>query len=58
MEYRTLSQIFSRLYLHIFLFRVGLLMLISSFFMALAILWPSIPMILKLFTVVMWSAVF
>ena len=59
MEKRTLSQICGRLYLPTFLFRVGLLTLIYIVsFMALAILCPSLPIILKLSTVFVWPVVF
>ena len=59
MENRNLSQICGRLYLPIFLFRVGLLTqkYIASL-MALAIMCPSLPIILKLSAVVVWSVVF
>ena len=50
---------FGRFYLPTFLFRVGLLTLIYiASFMALAILCPSLPIILKLSTVVVWPVVF
>ena len=59
MENRTLSQMCGRLYLAIFLFRVGLLTLIYiSSFMALTILCSSLPIVLKLSTVVVWPVVF
>ena len=59
MENRTLSQMCGRFYLQIFLFRVGLLTLIFiASFMALAILCPSLPIILKLSTVFVWPVVF
>ena len=59
MENRTLSQMSGRFYLPMFLFRVGLLtpMYIASF-KALAIFYPSLPIILKLSTVVVWPVVF
>ena len=54
MENRTLSQMCGRLHLPIFIFRVWLLTLIYiAFYMALAILCPSLPIILKLSTVVL-----
>ena len=58
-ENRTLSQMCGRLHMQIFLLRVGLLtlMYIASF-MTLAIFCPSLPIILKLFTVVVWAVVF
>ena len=57
-EYRTLSQIYDRLYWPVFLFRVELFNLkyITSF-MNLALLCPSLPMILKVSTIVMWPVV-
>ena len=58
-ENRTLSQMCGRLYLPIFLVRVRLLTLIYiASFMALAILFPSLPIIMKLSTVVVWPVVF
>ena len=55
MENRTLYQMHGSLYLPTFLFRVGLLTLIFiASFMALAILCPSLPIILKLSTVILW----
>ena len=57
-EYRTLSQICGRLYLSIFLFRVGLFTdIYPASFKALAILCPSLPMILKFLTDVVWPVV-
>ena len=58
MENRTLSQMCGRLYLAIFLFRVGLLILIYiASFMALAVLCSSLPIILKLSTaIVFWCS--
>ena len=59
MEYRTLSQMYCRLYLPIFLFRIGLFTLIyRDSFIGLAILCPSVLMILKLSTANMWLVVF
>ena len=57
-ENKTLSQMCGRLYLPISLLRVGLLtlMYIASF-MALAIFCPSLSIILKLSTVVVWPVV-
>ena len=50
MEYRILSKICGRLYLPIFLIKVGLFILIFiTFFMALAILCPTLTLILKFF---------
>ena len=59
MENRTLSQMCGRLYLPIFLLRVGLvtLMYIASF-ITLAIFGPSLPIILKFLTAVEWLVVF
>ena len=59
MEYNTLSQRCGRLYFSIFLFRVGLftLMYMASL-IALAILWPSLPMILKFSTAFVWLMLF
>ena len=55
MEYRTLSQICGRLYFPMFLFRVGLFTLTYMVsLMALAILFHSLPMILKFSTHVVW----
>ena len=57
-ENRTLSQLCGRLYLPIFLFRVGLLTLIyMASLIALAKLYPSLHIIWKLSTVV-WPLVF
>ena len=48
MENRTLSQMCGRLYLPIFLLRIGLSTLMyNAFFMALATFCPSLPIILK-----------
>ena len=59
MENRSLPQMCGRLYLPIFLLRVGLLTLIYiASFMALAIFCPSLPIITKLSTVVVWPVVF
>ena len=59
MENRTLSQIFGRLYLPIFLLRVGLLTLMYiAYFMALVIFWPSLLIILKCCTVVVRPVIF
>ena len=58
-ENRTLSQMSGRLYLPIFILRVGLLILMYiASFMALAIFCPSLPIILKLSIAVMWSVIF
>ena len=59
MENRILSQICGRLYFPIFLFRVGLftLMYIDSL-MVLARLFSSLPIIMKLFSVVSWPLLF
>ena len=53
MEYRILCQMCGRLYFPIFLFRIGLftLMYMDSL-MVLARLFPSLPIILKLFSVI------
>ena len=59
MEYRTLSLICGRLYFPMFLFRVGLFTLMNmASLMALGMLFLSLPMITKFFTVVMWSLLF
>ena len=59
MANRSLFQMCGRLYLPIFLLRAGLLTLIYiASLMALAILWPSLPMILKFYTVGMWPVIF
>ena len=59
MENRTLSQMCGRLYLPIFLLRVGLLTLMYTVsFMALAIFCPSLLIILKFSTVVVWPVIF
>ena len=59
MANRTLFQMCGRLYLPMFLFRVGLLPLMyMACLMALAILWPSLAMILKFSTIVMWPVMF
>ena len=59
MEDRTLSQMCGRLYLPKFLLRVGLLtlMYIASF-IALAIFWPSLLIILKFSTVIVLPVIF
>ena len=58
-ENRTLFQMCGRLYFSTSLFRVGLLTLIySASFMAPAILCPSLPIILKLSSVVVSPVVF
>ena len=57
MKYRTLAQMCDRLYLCIFLFRVGLLTLIYSFFYGSSHIVPSLSMVWKLSTV-MWPVVF
>ena len=58
-ENRTLSQMCGRLYSPILLLRVGLLTLMYiTPFMALAIFCPSLSIILKLSSVVMWPVVF
>ena len=58
-EKRTFFQMCGRLYLPIFLLRVGLLtlMYIASF-MALAIFCPSLHIVLKFSTVVVWPVIF
>ena len=58
MENRTLSQMCGKLYLPIYLLRVGLvtLMYIASF-MALATFCPSLLIIMKFFTVVVWPVI-
>ena len=59
MENRTLFQMCGRLYLPTFLFRVGLLTLIYfASFMAVPILCPSLPIIFKFSTAVVWPVVF
>ena len=59
MECRALSQRCGRLYFPIFLFRVGLFILMyMASLMALAILCPSLPMILKFSTAVVWPLLF
>ena len=59
MENRTLLQMCGRLYLPTFLLRLELVSLIYIVsFMALAMLCPSLPIILKLSTIVMWPVVF
>ena len=59
MECNIPPQKCGRLYFPMFLFNVGLftLMYMASF-TALAILWPSLPIILKFSTDVMWSVLF
>ena len=55
MEYRNLSQMCGKLYLPLFLFRVGLFTLIHmAYLMTLAMLFPSLPIILKLSIDVVW----
>ena len=57
-ENRTLSQMCGSLYMQIFLLRVGLLTLMYIVsFTALAIFCPSLPIILKLSTAVVWPVV-
>ena len=56
---RTLFQMCGRLYLPMFLLLVGLFTLIHlASLMALAILWPSLAMILKFSIVVLWPVMF
>ena len=59
MECNIPSQRGGRLYFPMFLFNVGLfaLMYMASF-TALAILWPSLPIILKFSTDVVWPVLF
>ena len=58
-EYRDVYKMCGRLYLPIFLFGVGLLTVIYiASFIALAMLYPSLPMIWKFSTVIMWPVVF
>ena len=60
MANRTLFQMCGRLYLPMFLLRVGLLTLMyMASLMALALIfWPSLPMILKFSTDVVWPVIF
>ena len=59
MENRTLSQMCGRLYLPMFLLRVGLWTVIHiASFMALAIFLPYLLIILKFSTVVVWPVLF
>ena len=59
MECNILSQRFGRLYFPMFLFNIGLFTLIyMASFTALAILWPSLSIILKFSTDVMWPFLF
>ena len=56
---KTLFQMCGRLYLPMFLFRVGSLTLIyMASLMALAVFWPSLAMILKFSTDVVWPVMF
>ena len=61
MEYRTLSQICDRLYLPIFCVRMGLFTKYTYIYIAswmdIPKLCPTMPMILKLSNVVMWTVV-
>ena len=59
MANRTLFQMCGRLYLPMFLLRVGLLTLMyMASLMALSIFWPSLSMILKFSSVVLWPVMF
>ena len=59
MANRTLFQMCGRLYLPMYLLRVGLLTLMyMASLMALAIIWPSLSIILKFSSVVLWPVMF
>ena len=59
MDCNNPSQRCGRLYFPMFLFNVGLLTLMyMASFIALAMLWSSLPIILKFFTDVMWPVLF
>ena len=59
MECNITSQRCDRLYFPMFLFNVGLFtVMYMASFTALAILWPSLPIILKFSTDVVWPVLF
>ena len=59
MECNIPSQSCGRLYFPVFLFNEGLFILMyTASFTALAILWPSLPIILKFSTDVVWPMLF